>query len=93
MSLKTRRIIDDIDDYGDILVVFGGGADHGGPAYIDVFDGLFPIGALGDGCFEWIEIDDEQIDRIDAMRAALRLRVRDFRGSPEGRRALWGAGS
>ena len=49
-------------------MVLGRGADHGGTADVDVLDAGFEIGALGDGCFERIEADDEEIDRLDVVR-------------------------
>ena len=62
------RVVARVDHDGDVGVVLGRGADHGGAADVDVLDAGREVGALGDGRFERIEIDDEEIDRADAVR-------------------------
>jgi len=44
--------------------------EHGGPADIDVLDSVRE-GRVGtaDGLFEWIKIDDQQVDWLDVMLA------------------------
>ena len=49
-------------------MVFGRGADHRGPADIDVLDTGFEIGAFVDGRLKGIEVDDQKIDLGDAVR-------------------------
>ena len=49
-------------------MVLGGGADHRGPADVDVLDAGLEIGSSRDGLFERIEIDHEQINRPNALR-------------------------
>ena len=44
------------------------GADHRGPADVDVLDAVLEAGAFVDGGLERIEIDHQQIDRRDAVR-------------------------
>ena len=61
-------VVRGIDHDRHVGMVLGRGADHGGTADVDVLDAGFEIGALGDGCFERIEADDEEIDRRDAVR-------------------------
>ena len=39
--LEDRGVIGGRDDDGDVLIILGGGADHGGAADIDVLDQLF----------------------------------------------------
>ena len=53
---------------GDVLEVFGGGADHGGAADVDVLDEFVDMDA-GAGCggLEGIEIDDDHVDRLEAV--------------------------
>ncbi len=48
-------------------------ADQRRAADIDVLDAVVVIGALGDGRLERIEIDDQQIDRRDAVLGGLRI--------------------
>ncbi len=49
-------------------VVLGGRADQGGAADVDVFDRFGPgrVGA-GDGGLKRIEVDDDQVDRQEAL--------------------------
>ena len=61
-----------IDHDRDGRVVLGGGADHGGAADVDVLDALVVGRALGRGGLERIEIDHQQVDGRDAVRAAAR---------------------
>ncbi len=48
-------------------VVLGRGADHGGPADIDVFHAVIIARARGDGRLEGVEVDDDQVDGADVM--------------------------
>ncbi len=49
-------------------VVLGGAADHAGAADVDLFDGFGGGDALaGDGGLEGIEVDDHQVDGLDAL--------------------------
>ncbi len=54
--------------HADVVPVLGRGTQHGRAADIDVLDGLFQraIG-FGDGRFEGIEIQHQQVDRRDAQ--------------------------
>ena len=60
-------------------MVLGSGAQHGGAADIDVLDGICVLNAgLGDGGLEGIEVDDDHVDHLDAVRlgvAHVRLEV------------------
>ena len=49
-------------------MVLGRRADHGGPADVDVLDAGVEVCALRHCCFERIQADDEEIDRLDAVR-------------------------
>src|SRR5690606_28882994 len=57
-----------VDDNGDIPVVFGRRAHHGGAANVDVFNGGGQI-AIGicDRGLEGVEIDHHHIDGFDAV--------------------------
>ena len=70
---KHARIVGDIDDDRDRRMVLGRPTDHRGPADIDVLDAILVGGAFRDGRLEWIEIDDEEIDRRDDVCPGLRL--------------------
>ncbi len=50
-------------------MVLGRRADHGGSADVDVLDAGVEVCAPRHCCFERIEADDEEIDRLDAVRA------------------------
>ncbi len=51
----------------DEVVVLGGGADHGRAADVDILDRGFGIGLSGDGLFEGVEVDGDEIDRRDRV--------------------------
>ena len=72
--VEQHRVVARLDQDGDVVVVFRRGADHGRTADIDVLDAVGKIAAARDGGFERIEIDDQNIDRADAVRAH-RLRM------------------
>ena len=62
-------IVGDAGDDGDVFKVFGGGADHGGAADVDVLDEMAEGDAgLGGGFLKGIEIDDDHVDGLDAVR-------------------------
>jgi hypothetical protein len=65
-------------------VVLGRRADHRRAADVDVLDAMGEVGTLGHGGFEGIEIDDEQVDRRDAVRlcGALMLGIAADRQQP-----------
>lgn len=61
-------VVGGLDHDGDILVVLGGGADHGRAADVDVLDGIFQGATrLGDGRREGVEVDDYHVDGGDSM--------------------------
>ena len=60
------RVVGGGGDDGDVGEVFGGGADHGGAADVDVFDDLVEgdVG-FGGGLLEGVEVDDDHVDGLD----------------------------
>ena len=54
-------------------MVLGGGADHRRPADVDVLDHLVERRGAAQGVLERVEIDDQQIDRRDAVGDHRRL--------------------
>ena len=80
--VKQRGVVARLDHDGDVVMVLGGGADHGRAADVDILDAVGKIAAARDGFLERIEIDDQNIDRhgCDA-RASPRCAPR-CRGSP-----------
>ncbi len=67
--IKQDRVIGRLDNDGDITVVFRGGADHRRAADIDILDAIVEAGAARHGFLKRIKIDDQKIDRPNAMRA------------------------
>ena len=65
---EQGRVIGGVDDDRDIGMIFRRGADHGGAADVDILNAIVVVRAFGDGRFERIEIDHQQIDRFDAVR-------------------------
>src|SRR5690606_1285270 len=67
-ALVVGRVYDHAHAAFRRAVILGGGAQHGGTADVDVLDGVGKGAAgLGDGLAERIEVDDQQIDAIDAV--------------------------
>ena len=65
---EEQLVIAGIDDNRDIVVIFGGGADHRWAADVDIFDAIAVRSAARERCLEWIKIYDKDIDRRDAVR-------------------------
>ena len=65
---KHRIIVIGVDQHGYLAVVFGGGAQHGRAADVDVFDGLLQFAAgLRHGFLERVKIDHHQADGRNAV--------------------------
>src|ERR1700683_3166889 len=61
-------VLGGLDGDEDEAVILGGGTNHRGAADVDVFDRLFQRHAgLGDGFLERVEVDAEQIDRLNSV--------------------------
>ncbi len=61
-------VVAGVDHDGDVFVVLGSRADHGRAADIDVLDGGRQVATrLGDGGFERVQVDGDQIDRLDPV--------------------------
>ena len=67
--VEQRRVIARLDQYRDVVMVLRRGADHGRAADVDILDAVGEIAAARHGRFERIEIDHQDIDGADAMRA------------------------
>src|SRR5690606_13936601 len=59
-------VVGGVDHDGDVGVVLGRGADHRGPADVDLLDDVVEAGAGGHGLGEGVEVADEQVERLDA---------------------------
>ena len=70
---EQARVVGDVDDHGDVGVVLGRGADHRRAADVDVLDHLVERRRATQRVLERIEIDDQQIDRRDAVGDHRRL--------------------
>ncbi|MCY1535287.1 hypothetical protein D9M68_706840 [compost metagenome] len=66
-GFEDRRIIGGVDDDGHKGVVLGCRAHHGGAANVDILDDLVIGRAGGDGLFEGVEIDGDEIDGADLV--------------------------
>ena len=67
--VEQRRVIARLDQDRDVVMVLRRGADHGRAADVDILDAVGEIAAARHGRFERIEIDHQNIDRADAVRA------------------------
>ncbi len=65
--IEHRLVVLRLDHDRDVVVVLGGGADHSGAADVDILDAVLVSRALVDGRLERIEIDDQQVDRRNAV--------------------------
>ena len=91
--VEHRLIVRRFDDDGDVVMVLRRGADHRGAADVDILDAVLETSAFVDGRLERIEVDDEQIDRRDAVRLHRLGMFACCRGSRAGRHAPWDAAS
>jgi len=61
-------VVGGVGDDGDGRVVLRGAAQHGRAADVDVLDGVFERAVgLRDGGFEGVEVDDDEVDEVDAV--------------------------
>ncbi|MND65529.1 hypothetical protein D3C80_569000 [compost metagenome] len=67
-AFEDTGVVAGIDHDGDVLVVLRRGTDHGRTADVDVLDGGGQVAVrLGDGGLEGVEVDRDQVDRLDAV--------------------------
>ncbi len=68
-QLGADRVIGlGLDDHRDALVVLGRSADHRRPADVDVLDRDLRVDLVpGDGLLEGVEVDADQVDRLDPL--------------------------
>ena len=59
-------IIGRVGDDGHGGVVLGRAAHHGGTADVDLLDGIGLVGAGAHGVGERVQVDDHQVERLDA---------------------------
>ncbi|MNZ95960.1 hypothetical protein D3C78_1151350 [compost metagenome] len=65
---QNLAVVAGVDHDGDVFVVLGRRADHGRAADVDVLDSGRQVTArLGDGGFERVQVDRDQIDRLDPV--------------------------
>ena len=66
--LNESGIVGDAGDDGDVFEVFGGGANHGGAADVDVLDQVAEGNAgLRRGLLEGVEVDDDHVYGLDVV--------------------------
>ncbi len=68
--LQRTGVVGRVHQHGHVRVVLRRRAQHGGPADVDVLHGVV-VAAAGprDGRCKGIEVDDQQVDRLDAVLA------------------------
>ena len=67
---ECARVVRRVDEHGDARVVLGGGAQHRRTSHVDVLDCVLVATVRArDGLRERVEIDDEDVDRLDALFA------------------------
>ena len=80
-GFEHEIVIGRIDNNRDALIIFGRASNHRWPADIDIFD-CFGQGHIRfrNGLLEWIEIDHDQIDRLEPLfaRFLFMLRITPF---------------
>src|SRR3989344_1473195 len=65
---QDAGVIAGVDHDGHVLVVLGCRTNHGRAADVDVLDGSRQVATwFGDRCFEWVQVDRYQVDRLDAV--------------------------
>ena len=84
-GLEHLAVAAGVDDDRDRGVVLGGGADHRGAADVDLLHALVGGGAGGDRLLERVEVDDDQLERLDAqLGELLAVRVQPLVGEDAG---------
>ena len=72
-SAAISRVVGGIDDHDNVSVILGRRANHRGSADIDILDRVFERDArLRDGLLKGIEVDDDQVDQLEAVLFDLR---------------------
>src|SRR5690554_4103376 len=67
---QNPAVVGSVHHDGDIVVVLGGGANHGGAADVDVFDGSGQVAVrVGNGLFERVHVHHHHVDGVDAVFA------------------------
>jgi hypothetical protein len=67
-AFDDAGVVAGVDHDGHVFVVLGCRTDHGRAADVDVLDGGRQVAArLVDGGFERVEVDRNQVDRLDAV--------------------------
>ena len=64
-----RAVLRGVGEHRHVLPIFGSTAHHGGAANVDVLDRVFQgATGLGHRRFKGVQVDDQQIDGVNAMR-------------------------
>src|SRR5690554_149519 len=67
---QNPAVVGSVHHDGDIVVVLGGGANHGGAADVDVLDGSRQVTVrIRHGLFERIQVHHHHVDGVDAVIA------------------------
>ena len=69
--LQHRPVIRGIDDDDHVLVILRSRANHRWTADVDVLDRLLEVAAASRHRSKWVEVDANEIDRIDGVRLHL----------------------
>ena len=75
---EKLEIVRRIGDHGHAVMGLRGRPDHRRAADVDALDQRIGIRALGEAGLERVEVDDDQIDHLDAMRLERRPILRDM---------------
>ena len=66
--IQNAGIVRGIGDHRDGGVVLGGGAEHGRPADVNLFNGFLQRDAgLGDGFLKGVQVHTDQVNGLDAV--------------------------
>ncbi|MNF49332.1 hypothetical protein D3C84_306020 [compost metagenome] len=67
-AFDDAGVVAGVDHDGHVFMVLGCRADHGRAADVDVLDGVGQVAVrLGDRGFEGVEVDRDQVDRLDPV--------------------------
>jgi hypothetical protein len=65
-SVDDFGVVARVNDDSNVVVVLGRRSNHGRTANVDVFDDDGRAGTARDRCSKWIQVDNNELERLDS---------------------------